>query len=154
MAAQSRSGPHREMLNLRDAGDALVESDVVCVLTRFGLRRRRDMVAIRRDYRSVLAAIEGAGGLGLLRSALLFENAQSVFSLSIWRSRDAIPWFGTEIPEHVEAARRVFSRVKYKAGRGPEMWSTKWRLESVSNNLNWDTFDLSSEFSKISRRGE
>ncbi|MGH2559555.1 MAG: hypothetical protein ACRDJH_10855, partial [Thermomicrobiales bacterium] len=46
------------------------------------------------------------------------------------------------VPGHVEAARRAFGRMVFRKGRGPELWSTKWRLASVSNNLNWADFDL------------
>lgn len=107
----------------------------MCVLTRFGLRSSRSALATRADFRRVQ---ERAAELpGLLRSALLFESPRTLYSLSIWRDPTAIPIFGTEVPEHVEAARRVFSRLEYEPGRGPELWSTKWRLVSVSNNLNW-----------------
>jgi hypothetical protein len=42
----------------------------------------------------------------------------------------------------VEAARDLFGRLAFNAHLGPELWSTKWRLVAVSNNLNWADFDL------------
>jgi hypothetical protein len=50
--------------------------------------------------------------------------------------------FSPNVAGHIEAARRVFGRLSYEPERGPELWSTKWRLVSVTNNLNWDGFDL------------
>lgn len=66
------------------------------------------------------------------------------YSLSIWESQDAIPGFGTNVPFHVTAARRMLGRLAVDSDQRPELWSTKWRLMSVSNNLSWDGFDLRS----------
>lgn len=82
------------------------------------------------------------GTSGLLRNAFLFENPTTWYSLSIWAERDAILSFGTHVVSHVAAARKVFPRLAFEGDRGPELWSTKWRLVSVSNNLNWGDFDL------------
>lgn len=53
----------------------------------------------------------------------------------------AIPCFGTSVQEHVAVARDVFRRLRFRKER-PEIWSTKWQLYQVSNNLTWDGFDL------------
>ncbi|HET7091413.1 MAG TPA: hypothetical protein VFL17_22505, partial [Anaerolineae bacterium] len=94
------------------------------------------------DYRRVVRQAAQTQTPGLLRAAFLIEDPTTCYSLSIWTSWDAIPRFGTNVPRHVEAANRVFGRVCFSKDRGPEIWSTKWRLTSVSNNLNWEDFDL------------
>src|SRR5690606_32282356 len=92
------------------------------------------------DYRRIMK--QAVRTPGLLRSAFLVENLTTCYSLSIWASRDAIPRFGTNVPYHVTAGNRVFGRLAFRQGRGPEIWSTTWRLNSVSHNLNWEEFDL------------
>jgi hypothetical protein len=79
---------------------------------------------------------------GLLRAAFLIENLKTCYSLSIWASYDAIPQFGTNVLYHVVAGNKIFGRLAKNQDGGPEIWSTKWRLTSVSNNLNWADFDL------------
>lgn len=127
-------------VRLTEPGDHSVVVPITCVITRFGLRGARDLLPTYFDYRRV--AREAAGTPGLLRAAFLVENPTTCYSLSLWASRDAIPHFGTKAPVHVEVARRAFGRVCFDERRGPEIWSTKWRLDSVSNNLNWADFDL------------
>ncbi len=123
-------------------GDNPVESTVVCVVTRFGLKSILDLLATYRDYRRVIAQARSSNPSGLLRSAFLIEDRRTCYVLSIWGSYEAIPDFGTATPLHVDAARRLFGRSRPGAKGGPELWSTKWRLTSVSNNLTWDDFDL------------
>jgi hypothetical protein len=124
------------------AGDRDVVTTVVLVVTRFGLRNPVLLLATYLDYRR--AVRQAMTAQGLLRSAFVIESLTSCYSLSIWDSRESIPRFGTIAEEHVNAARRVMGRVKKETGRGPEVWSTKWLLTTVSNNLKWDDFDLAS----------
>lgn len=140
----SETGPGRDDSPLAEAGDRPVDVPVVCVLTRFGLRSARDLMPTYRDYRRIMREVARSQPAGLLRSAFLVENPTTCYSLSFWSGEDAIAHFGTDIGEHVSAARRAFGRLRFDAERGPELWSTKWRLTSVSNNLNWDDFDLRS----------
>lgn len=125
---------------LVEPGDHRVDVPVVCVITRFGLRSPRYLLPMYLNYRRV--ARDTAGTPGLLRSAFLVEAPTACYTLSIWATPDAIPIFGTAVPSHVEAGRKGFGWVWCREGRGPELWSTKWTLTSVSNNLNWDDFDL------------
>jgi hypothetical protein len=127
---------------LADPGDHWIDVPVVCVITRFGLRSPISFLPTFSDYRRVVREARGSRTPGLLTSALLVENPTTLYSMSIWRNAEAIPRFGTKVPIHAEAARRTFGRVSFDPGRGPELWATKWRLVSVSNNLNWDGFDL------------
>lgn len=119
-----------------------VDVPIVCVLTRIGLSSVRYLLPTFLDYRRVMAQIKATQTPGLLRAAFLIENAKTCISLSIWADWEAIARFGTNVPYHVTAARRVFGRVSFNKGRGPEVWSTKSRLMTVSNNLSWGDFDL------------
>jgi|GEM_PF-2665009 len=129
-------------LQLDEAGDHPVQVPILCVITRFGLRSARYLLPTYLDYRRVLKQVKATETRGLLRSAFLIENSRTCYSLSIWSNWSAIPLFGSNVPYHVAAARRVFGRVSFHKDRGPEIWSTKWRLVSMSNNLNWEDFDL------------
>ena len=132
---------------LNDPGDNPVEVPIVCVLTRFGLRHPFFLLLTYLDYRRTLKQARQTPGL--LRAAFLIENLTTCYSLSIWSRWDDIPYFGTHVPYHVDVARRVFGRVSMSNRGGPEIWSTKWQLTSISNNLNWDDFDLRSIIARM-----
>jgi hypothetical protein len=125
-----------------EPGDHEVDSSIVCVLTRFGLGSPHDVLPSYLDYRRVIRAARAAETPGLLQTAFLLDGRKAWQSLSIWSSRAAIGHFGTNVPVHVDIARRIFGRLAIDPERGPELWSTKWRLASVSNNLNWGGMDL------------
>jgi hypothetical protein len=129
-------------LRLDEPGDHPVDVPIICVITRFGLRSVRYLLPTYLDYRRVLRQAKATQTPGLLRAAFLIENPTTCYSLSIWASWNAIPRFGTNVPYHVDAARRVFGRVSFTKDGAPEIWSAKLRLSSVSNNLNWEDFDL------------
>ena len=118
-----------------------VETTIVCVLTRFALRRPWHLVQTYLAYRWLMRRVRRKKPSGLLRSSFLVENLTTCFSLSIWADESAIPRFGTALDEHVEVARSVFGRLRFRSQR-PEIWSTRWRLSELSNNLNWGDFDL------------
>ncbi len=130
------------ILRLDEPGDHQVSVPILCVITRFGLQSARFLLPTYRDYRHVMRDLETSHIPGFLRSAFIVENPTTCYSVSLWSSWDDIPHFGTEVPYHVDAARRIFGRVRLSANNRPEIWSTKWQLASVSNNLNWDDFDL------------
>jgi hypothetical protein len=119
-----------------------VEAPIVCVLTRFGLRNGRQLLPTYLDYRRVLLDARRAELPGLLKAAFLVESATSCYSLSIWANPGAIGRFGTDVPAHVDVAGRVFGRLACDEEHGSQLWSTKWRLVSASNNLSWGDFDL------------
>jgi len=70
--------------HLRARGDNDVETGVICVLTRFGLRSAVFLPLPRRDYRRVLSDIGESEVPGLLQSAFLVESPRACYSLSIW----------------------------------------------------------------------
>jgi hypothetical protein len=114
------------------------------VVTRFGLRRPWHVLQTYLAYRWLMHRVRRKKPGGLLKSSFLIENLTTCYSLSIWASEAAIPAFGSSVDEHVSVARGVFGRLRVRKQR-PELWSTKWRLAEVSNNLNWDEFDLRRE---------
>ena len=122
--------------------DRAVDARLVCVITRFGLRNPLYLIPVYLDYRRVVGAARRAATPGFIRAAFLVENLTTCYSLSLWESRRAIAHFGTNVPSHVQAARRAFGRVRFDRERGPEVWSTKWHLESVSNTASWGTPDF------------
>jgi hypothetical protein len=122
-----------------DAGD---EPAVVCVITRFGLRSARHLAPSYVDFRRVMQQVERSQTPGLLRAAFLVENPTTCYTLSLWTGAAAIPHFGTNIPAHVDAGNRMLGRLQFDPERGPELWSSRWRLLSVSNNRNWQGLDL------------
>ena len=124
---------------LERAGDHAVGSQIVCALTRFRFRDPWGLLVayiwhrrLRRQARSLP---------GHLRSAFLIEDFWTGYSLSLWRRASDIGEFNVMVPEHVDVARRAFGWVRVNGGR-PEVWSTKWRLTQVSNNLCWPGLDL------------
>jgi hypothetical protein len=132
----------RPPLRREDIGQRPVVSPVVLVHTRFGLRHPQDLLRTYHDYRAVAKLADRSDDL--LLSCFLFENPQTFHSLSFWSHERGIPRFGT-VREHVEAARRVFPRLRYDPEQGPELWSTRWRLDSVSNNIRWPGLSLPTE---------
>lgn len=114
-------------------------AEVTCVCTRFQLHHPLQLALTYLDYRRLTRRLRGTQGL--LKSVFLVESACTCWTISVWESPSSIPRFGTAIPEHVDAARRVFGRVEKRLGR-PLVWSTKWRLSYLSNNQNWPGLDL------------
>lgn len=117
------------------------DSRIVCVLTRFRVRRPWHLVQTYLAHRWLIGRVRRVGPPGLLKSVFLVENSTAFYSLSLWTDEAAIPMFGTAVQEHVSVAREIFGRLRISSGH-PEIWSTKWRLHEVSNNLNWEGFDL------------
>jgi hypothetical protein len=97
-----------------------------------------DLLPTYLDYRELTREAGTRRPRGLLRSAFLVDGASSCCTLSVW---SGAPRFSAAVPLHVEIARSVFGRLTVNE-RGPELWSTTWRLVFVSNNLNWADFDL------------
>lgn len=122
------------------AGYRRLDTQVSCVVTRFHLRSVWSLpwmwlayLHIRREARQVR---------GLLRTAFLVEGPRTCFLFSIWADDRALKEFGTRVETHVQAARMSFKRTFNRRRQRAEVWSTQWRLSGVSNNLQWDDFDL------------
>ncbi len=115
------------------------QEPIVCVITRFRLKHPWLLPLVYMDYRRVL--MKGLHTPGLLKATFVIENFTTCYSLSFWTGPRAIAVFGGGVVEHVDAARRVFSRVRFNSN-GPEIWSAKLQVGSLGNNLNWEGFDL------------
>jgi hypothetical protein len=83
---------------------------------------------------------------GYLQSAFLIQDRHSCCTLSIWADAAAIARFGTVIT-HIRFGNWAFPRLR-QTSSGRELWSTRWRLVGVSNNLRWDGFDLRAFYSE------
>lgn len=129
----------RRLTSLSQPGEHLVDSSITCVMTRFGLRSPRFLLSSYREYQRVVRAAQRSHVPLLLRNAFLVENPTTWYSFSLWRD---YPTFSAEVTAHVEAARSGFGWLRIDPELGPELWSTKWRLTSVTNNLFWEGFDL------------
>lgn len=125
--------------NLTAAGDHEIDAPIYCVITRFGLKSARHLLPTLRQFRAVSRAADRSAVPGLLKFAFLIENLRACYSLSLWSQE---PRFSAHVPEHIDAASEVFGSLAYDQERGPELWSTTWRLDSVTNNLNWDELNL------------
>lgn len=144
--------PEIEPRDLREPGDHRVDIPVICVMTRLGFRNPWQLLQTWREYHGI--ASRAASVPGFLHSTFLFETRKTCVMLSFWSTPRAVPHFGTEVESHVHAARRAFGRLSMRADRTPEVWSAKWRLASVSNNLNWAQFDLRGHIVDWSRQQE
>jgi hypothetical protein len=133
------TGAGAEPQRLARMGDQVVDVPIMCSITRFGLRSPRMLLPTLRDYRRLLGNVRNPESFGFLKSAFLIENPTTCYSFSIWSE---FPSFSANVSGHVQAARGMFGRLSYDSDGGPELWSTKWRLVTVSNNLNWQDFDL------------
>jgi hypothetical protein len=125
-------------------GERQVDAPIMCQLTRFGLSSSRHLPPTIRDYRRLVRDMADPDGIdpaaiGLLRSAFLVERPTTCYSLSIWSGK---PMFSASVPQHISTASRVFGRLAGDAEHGPELFTTTWRLVSVTNNLNWPGLDL------------
>ena len=127
---------------LQEPGHHSVDVPIICVVTRFGLRSARHLIPTYLEYRRIMREVAQTRTPGLLRSAFLIEPPRTCFSLSIWAGEEAIPHFGTNVISHVEAGNAVFGRLAVAEDGEPEIWSTRWQLTSVSNNLNWEGLNL------------
>jgi hypothetical protein len=103
------------------------------------LRRPWHVVSAYLTYRSLRRAAQRRQVPGLLKTAFLVEGARTCCSLSVW---DREPIFSAFVKEHVDAVNTIFSRLAFDEERGPELWSTTWRLDAISHNQRWDDLDL------------
>lgn len=134
---------------LREPGEHVVGSDVVCQMTRFGLRTPIDLVRAYLAFRRTRRQAQRVPGF--IGAAFVLEDPWTCYTISLWRDPAAIARFGTSAPDHLRAARSLIGRLRFQPDRGPELWSTKWRLWTVSSNLNWGTVDLRSWLERTAR---
>jgi hypothetical protein len=120
-------------------GSQPVESSVVAVITRFRFKHVWDLVGAYLAYRRITADARLVPGY--LHSAFLVQGHHSCCTLSLWADAGAIARFGTLVPTHARLGNWAFPRLR-RTSSGPELWSTRWQLAGVSNNVRWEGFDL------------
>ena len=121
-------------------GYGKVDSDVMCVVTRFEVRSVWSLVRFYWLFRQVRAQSRGVPGL--LASLFLIENRSTCYTLSLWRNEGAILRFNTEVDAHVHAANACFRDLAV-SNRRPRLWSAQFRLFAVSStNLRWEGVDV------------
>ena len=128
----------------RHEGAALSTSDTAaCTITRFQLTSAFWLpffaFAFRRVRKEARTKISG-----LLASAFLIEGPRVCYTLSIWENERAITDFGTLVKSHLAIARWSLGRTFSRRRQRPLIWSTKWRLVSLSTNMQWNDVDWSS----------
>lgn len=126
-------------------GTNWVDSEVICVITGFHLRNPLQLVKTMLDSRRVIREATRKECSGLITATFAIDGLRTGYSISIWTNYASIPEFGSKVYSHVTVARRVFRRLAFDDTVGPEIWSTKWKLAAVSNNMNWkgvDTLDF------------
>jgi hypothetical protein len=113
------------------------------------LHRPIDLVRAYLHFRRTLRQTKRVPGF--IGAAFALEDPWTCYTISFWRDPAAIARFGTSAPDHLRAARDLIGRLRFQPDRGPELWSTKWLLWSVSSNLNWATVDLRSCLERTAR---
>lgn len=117
-----------------------VTTSISCLLTRFRLRSPWSLIHFYRSYRRIRK--EARNVPGLLKTVFLVENARTCYTLSIWKSPEAIYDFNVKVDSHIRAANSSFQHLQF-APSGVQLWSAQFRLSALSpNNLRWDSFDL------------
>lgn len=121
-------------------GYQVIDTDVVCVLTRFHVRSLRALLRCYLRFRTVRSASRGIPGL--IASLFLIENLRTCYTLSLWKNESAILEFNTKVVSHIRAANSCFADL-VEGTAGPELWSAQFRLDAVSNNLRWSGVEVS-----------
>ena len=98
---------------------------MICVTTRFRLRRAWHLVPMYLAFRAMRADLDAAPGL--IRYAFLVEGPLACCALSIWESEAALERFAN-VPRHIAALRRAHQRWCR------DVWSGYWRFDAVSRS--------------------
>jgi len=119
-------------------GHEIIDAQVMCVITRIGLRSIwampwmwRAFIRVKRDALRIPE---------LKRVAFLLEGPRSFFILSVWSDEAGLVTFGTQVSLHLAAVRQAFASASRHQGR-PEVWSTQWSIHAASNNTQWNASD-------------
>jgi hypothetical protein len=117
------------------AGFAVVDSEVSCVLTRFKLRSPLWLIPIYLHYRRVRR--EAVRVEGLLHTMFIIQDFKTCFTYSLWSDDSAIVRFGST-RAHVAAGNAAMGAAYCDAMGRPEIWSAHFRLVGASaRNMCW-----------------
>jgi hypothetical protein len=104
-------------------------ASMVCVTTRFRLRRVWSLVPIYLSYRRMRRDLAVAPGL--IRHAFLLQSPLVCCTLSVWESEAAVQRFAN-VRSHVSAVRSSKRLCR-------DIWSAYWHLDAVSAYANrWE----------------
>ena len=95
---------------------------MVCVTTRFQLKRWRDLILIYAIYLQLRRELKAAPGL--IRYAFLIQDLSTCFTLSVWESPEASSRF-FNTPLHIAGVRRARAKCAH-------IWSAYWTFGSMS----------------------
>lgn len=132
------------------AGFERVDGTLTCVLTRFQVRSIWHLFRFYRQFRRVRTEARKIGGL--LHAGFLIEGPRTCFTFSVWEDEGAIVDFGGRVTSHVRVAGEAFGATYDRRKGAPQICSTQWRIEAVSNNLEWQGVDLASRVQKRAER--
>lgn len=118
-------------------GIVSVDSDCVMVTSRFRVRNPWLLFLCWRDFQRIKAQLREYPVDGLIEYSFAVSSPTTFLSVSIWKDWESIPPFGTSNQAHIEAGNQLFGRVRTIHDGSPEVWSTRWKLEGVSNNDRW-----------------
>ncbi|GFE85027.1 hypothetical protein GCM10011487_70270 [Steroidobacter agaridevorans] len=119
-----------------------MDSEVMCVITRFEVRSITALVRLYRSFRRIKAHSKNIEGL--IATRFLIEGPRTCITLSLWKNGGAILQFNTRVVAHVQAANACFRDLDRGNGRA-HLWSAQFKLFAVSpHNLNWDGVEVTS----------
>lgn len=134
------TGQHEEEPSCTLTGYQLVDSSVICLVTRF---RMRSLMGIFRAYlwcrriRSRSAQVDG-----LIKSLFLMEDLRTFYTISFWSEELAVLRFNEAVPAHIQAANMCFRDLE-QTDNGRCLWSAQFSLSAISQfNRNWDGADF------------
>jgi hypothetical protein len=119
-------------------GKVRVQAILFCALTRFQLSSMAHLPACYWAFRK--ARREATRIDGYVAAAFLFESPRVFFSLSLWKDGQAIETFN-RLQTHILAARWIMRHVHNRQRRRAEVWSTRWAIDTASQNLHWGDID-------------
>jgi hypothetical protein len=128
-------------------GYTFVDSEVICVLTRFRMRSLWSLPMFYLHYRRMRRELTDHRIHGLLKSAFLIEDPWTFYTLSLWSGAEAVGEFNVHVSAHTNGANAAIPRLWRDAGGRPQLWSVQWRLDAVSpHNLRWEGLQLDGTF--------
>jgi hypothetical protein len=128
-----------------------VNSTMACVITRFRMKSLFGVLGCYRHYRRIRAASRAQSGL--LAALFALDGNRTCYTISIWSDDEAILRFNTQSKRHIRAGNWLARRVEFSGGR-PELWSAKFILQAVSDNLQWNGVDTRATVRGAEVRGD
>jgi hypothetical protein len=128
-----------------------VNSTMACVVTRFRMKSLLGVIGCYRHYRRIRAASRRQ--TGLLAALFAFDDTRTCYTISIWSDDEAILRFNTESSRHIRAGNWLAGRLDTCEGR-PELWSAKFSLQAIGDNLQWHGVDTRATLRAAEVRGD